>query len=113
MAVWRARKDNGNARLSVGLMRCFLDEEKAKIAARLMRYMPRAGVAHPTQRMHAQQMSKQAAKREAIRSGSLSDRRSVLGDSYCMRMHRICMRGSWGKLQQERTNMDRATDCMK
>ena len=32
---------------------------------------------------HAQQMSKQAAKREAIRSGSLSDRRSVLGDSYC------------------------------
>ena len=36
---------------------------------------------------HAQQMSKQAAKREAIRSGSLSDRRSVLGASYCM-----CMR---------------------
>ena len=32
---------------------------------------------------HAQQMSKQAAKREAIRSGSLSDRRSVLGDNYC------------------------------
>ena len=32
---------------------------------------------------HAQQMSKQAAKREAIRSGSLSDRLSVLGDSYC------------------------------
>ena len=26
----------------------------------------------------------QAAKREAIRSGSLSDRRSVLGASYCM-----------------------------
>ena len=24
-------------------MRCFLDEEKAKIAARLMRYMPRTG----------------------------------------------------------------------
>ena len=32
---------------------------------------------------HAQQMSKQAAKREAIRSGSLSDLLSVIGDSYC------------------------------
>ena len=32
---------------------------------------------------HAQQMSKQAAKRKTIRSGSLSDLRSVLGDSYC------------------------------
>ena len=34
---------------------------------------------------HAQQMSKQAAKREAISRGSLSDRRSVLGDSHCKR----------------------------
>ena len=40
---------------------------------------------------HAQQMSKQAAKREAIRSGSLSDLLSVIGASYC-----ICTRvGRW------------------
>ena len=51
VAVWRARKDNGNAGLPVGPMRCFLDEEKAKIAARLMRYMPRTGVTHLAQLM--------------------------------------------------------------
>ena len=33
---------------------------------------------------HAQQMSKQAAKRKAIRSGSLIDLLSVLGGSYCI-----------------------------
>ena len=33
---------------------------------------------------HAQQMSKQAAKRKTIRSGSLIDLLSVLDDSYCM-----------------------------
>ena len=37
---------------------------------------------------HAQQMSKQAAKRKAIRSGSLIDLLSVLGGSYCTGMNR-------------------------
>ena len=51
MAVWRARKDNGIARLLVGLTSCFPDEEKAKIAARLMRYMQRTGASHLAQLM--------------------------------------------------------------
>ena len=49
MAVWRARKGNGIVRLLVG--ECFPDEEKAKLAARLMRYMQRTGMMHLTQLM--------------------------------------------------------------